>query len=428
MEGAVKGAPAWQSEWEIIGEPSTKSEGLIGNVARHGARTIARVGETALGLPADLLNAALSGVNALQKPITGESSKAIERIQETNPFTSQNLRKRISGGLERNVLGEGYLEPQGDYEKLADSFVSDLTSILMPIGGAVGLAAKGGKIAKGAVKSAALASGLGNIAGFATKKITGSEKAGDVVRIGAMLGTALGGVPRMKEAASKGYQAVEQMIPDSLKVSTKPLNDAMWQAEKLMVPYKSTKGGKALTDYFKDTLGHAAGRTEEPLKNILEIDKGFNKVLSQNPSISYDVKKAKDLVKDAIDKTIQQAGRPDIHKAYVSARNLYRESVGAGQAQEWVKDVAHALPHHGSRLTRYTKMLLGIPAKVSGGVQEAARLLQVPEVKRYYMQTAKAAINKSRPAWIKGAHMLDKAVQKQEAKKPAWESEWEIID
>jgi hypothetical protein len=420
----------WQ--WKVIEDtpdiPTTSNPVLEAAkyVGRHPARTLARAGEAAVGLPGDLANMALSGVNLLQKPITGQNSEIIETIQQKNPFTSQKIRENITQPLEKNVLPEGYLTPQGKYEELADSFVSDLASILMPVGGAAGLAAKGGKLGKGAVKSAIAVSGLGNVAGFLTKNITGSEKLGDAVKIGTMLGTSLIGIPGMKDMASKGYQSVESMTPDTLKVSTRPLNQAMYEAEKIMAPYRSTKGGKALMDYFKDTLSQVADRPEEKLKTIIELDKGFNKVLWQNPAISYDVKKAKDLIKGAIDSTIKSSGRPDIHQAYKSASTLYREASSAKGAQEWVNGVAHSLPRHGNILSRSARMLLGLPGKAINTAQETARLLEIPEVKRYYMQAAKAAFDRSKPAWIKAANMMSKAVEKQAPIEENWQ--WKVID
>lgn len=431
MDEKVIGSPSWESEWEVVGDDSPSA---LSSVARHGARTLARVGETALGLPGDVANLALSGANLAQRPFTGQWSPEIAKIQESNPFTSRKLRENITQPLEKNVLPEGYLTPQSKGEELADNFVSDLTSILAPTG-ALGLAGKGAKLTKGALASAAATSGLGNLAGWATKKLGGSEQTGDLVKVGTMLGVSLAGVPRMRDAASKLYDKVEQLIPESLNVSTEPLINVVGEAKKLIQPHASTRGGKALSDYLNDTLLNIAKEGEQKLKTILELDKGFNKVVSQNPAIAYDVKKARDLVREAIDKTIKQSGRPDIVKSYRSAQTLYREASRASEAQDWAKQVAHSLPSHGNKFARYTKMLLGLPAQgakalhaTGEGIEEAIRLFNIPEVRGYWTQAGKAAFGKSRPAWIKAAHMLDKSVQKHEVPETGWQSQWEVID
>jgi hypothetical protein len=380
-------------------------------IGRHPARTLARVAETAAGLPGDLANVALSGVNLIQRPFTGKSSETIENLQQNNPFTSQSIRENITKPLEKNVLPEGYLTPQGKSEKLADDFISDITTLLMPATGAAGFAAKGGKLAKGALKSAAVTSGLGNIAGFLTKNITGSEGAGNTVKAITMLGTSLVGIPGMKQASGRAYNQVENMIPESLQSSTQELAKAMNKAENIMAPYRSTKGGKALLDYFQHTLEPITTSPETKLKSIIELDKGFNKVIAQNPSIAYDVKAAMDVVKGAIDKTIQQSGRSDIYNAYKSAKRLYSESFKAQEAHEWIQDVAKSTPKTLTKLKDTTKFLLGIPAKTKQGIEEATRQLSIPEVRRYWVQASKAALQNSRPAWIKAANMLDKKVE-----------------
>jgi hypothetical protein len=422
-------------------EPAQLSESSDASVLRHGARTLARAGETALGLPGEIVNLGLSGANLAHRGLTGEWSPTIETAKKYVP-TTETARKYITEPLEKSVLPEGYLTPKGQYEQLADDFVSDLVSIITPAG-ALGALGKGAKLAKGAVASAAAVSGLGNIAGWATKKLGASQQAADTVKAGTMLGVSLGGLPRMRDAASKLYDKVENLVPATLEVSTKPLSDVIKPIEKLIAPHASTKGGKALSDYLNDTFKSIANPKgiKKPtfgpakLKDIIELDKGFNKVVSQNPSIAYDVKKARDMLKDAIETTIQQSGRPEILKSYRSAQTLWREANRASEAQEWVQSLAHSMPTHGHKLSRYTKMLLGVPLAVARGItqsgeniKEALRLFSVPEVRRYWFQAARAAVGKSRPAWIKAANMLDKSVQKNEPQQTLQPGQFQFID
>src|SRR5580692_725513 len=116
--------------WELVEETPQESPGL-NSVARHGARTVARAAETALGLPGDLASLALSGVNLAHKGITGEYSPSIETAQGYLP-TAEKIRQKVTTPLEKNVLPEGYLTPKDEYEQLADNLVSDFVSIITP--------------------------------------------------------------------------------------------------------------------------------------------------------------------------------------------------------------------------------------------------------------------------------------------------------
>lgn len=427
--------------WEIVEEAplSNQTKSSAADIVRHGARTIARAGETALGLPGDLAHLALSGVNLAHKGITGEWSPEIETAKSYLP-TAQNIRKNVTKSLEEKILPEGYLTPQGEYEKLADDFVSDLVSILTPTG-AAGLLGKGSKALKGVAKGAALTSGLGNTAGFLTKKLGGSEGMADAVKAGTMLGTSLLGAPRMKKTAIDLYEKVAQEVPSSLKVSTKPLQNAVREAEKLMVGHESTKGGQALRDYFKDTMNQFLDYPEIDLASVIQADKGLNKVASQNPAIWKDVLRAKNAVSDGIMKTIKQSGRPDLSDAYETAKTLYAESLKSSKIQDWINNTAKTAFKHPISIP--TAVVLGITnpdllpkvalaatgvgtANVIGSIiKRIPGILNSKQVQRYYMQAISAAGRNSRPAFIKASHMLDKEIDKEPGTP---EEVWELVD
>jgi hypothetical protein len=198
------------------------SKGLKYGV-RTGLRTAARAGEAALGLPGDI---ASTGLSLLNKAVNVPHLETIQGVLPTSSNIKENVTKRLTGE---------YLEPQTKGEELYDDIVSDIASLMLPIGGKIPF--------KRAIGTAL----GGNLAGFLTKKITGSEIAGEGVKIGTMLlGSSAGGrralTKQMKksypvsEALAKGEKLNIEGVPRKLKEFKRELRLAPEDVQKHLAP------------------------------------------------------------------------------------------------------------------------------------------------------------------------------------------------
>jgi hypothetical protein len=418
-----------------------------GGLLRHGVRSAARAGEAALGIPGDLANLALSGVNLAHKGITGEWSPGIENAQKANPLTTEKLRQNVTEPIAKKLGAD--ITPHNEYEQVADRFVSEVASILTPTG-VLGALGKGAKLGSKAVKGAVAASGLGNLAGFATKKWTGSELAGDVVHGITMLGTSLGLNGGMKKHAGQMYDTSKEIGKD-IQLSTNPLIKGVTLTEDLLEAKAATKGGKALGDFLDKSAKKMANRGFLTGVDAIDLNQGLNKVVSQNPSIAQDAPNALNSIRKAIDTTLKQAHNPDFYNTYKGADALYRETHKASRIQDFIKDISKSTHLDKGAAGILVAKLFGIGshyipdiatmapgAAVLGGIYGLGSLikripgLSDPTIKRYYVQAIKAAANESRPGVIKALHGIEKYARGkdlgesiQNRSKPA---RWERLD
>jgi hypothetical protein len=436
----------WQ--WEVVEEnqePIAQREMPVATVTRGLARTAARASEAALGVPGDIASSLLSLGNLAYNKATGEQSP-LGNVSDYLP-TSKNIKEYGTKTIEKALLPKDYLEPQGEGEQLADNIISDFSSIIMPVGGALGLAGKGGKIAKGAVKSAAISSGLGNIAGFLTKNITGNEGAAEGVKAGTMLLTSLVGSPRMINKAQELYEKAKGLVPETAQVTTKPIGDALNKIDKLLVGQKENRGGKALQSFLESEAHKIANTSSASVDDIIRFKQGFNKYLRENPSLR-DVGDATKQLREGINHTIDAYGKtnPSFLNAYRSADQLYSEALKSNKLQDFIASSTKKIASKGLK-TKGVLQLLGLgsyaakalpalgAASVAGAVtypiaeiyKRIPGLLEKPAVRRYYAQTLKQAAKGSRPGVIKAVIGLDKAIEKEERDTETnWQ--WEVID
>jgi hypothetical protein len=443
MENTTPGRYELLDDRESIATPDTRESGL-GSLTRHTARTAARAGESALGVPGDIASGLLSLGNLAYTKATGEESP-LSGAQDYLP-TSAKIKEYITKPLEKALLPQNYLEPQGEGEKLVDDIISDFTSIIMPIGGAIGLVGKGGKIAKGAAKTAALSSGLGNIAGFLTKNITGDESKGEGVKAGTMLLTSLVGAPRMIQKAQQLYDQAKGLAPETARVTTKPIADALNKIDQLLVGQKENKGGKALQSFIETEAHKLVNNPSATVDEIIRLKQGFNKFARENRAIK-DVGDASKQLRDGINGAIDVYGKtnPSFLNTYRAADQLYSEALKSNKVQDFIVDATKKIASKGLK-TKGVLQILGLgeyaakalPALALAGTVGAATypvaalykripgFLQKPAVRRYYMQTLKEAAKGSRPGVIKAVMRLDKAISDEEM--PSSTGRYEILD
>jgi hypothetical protein len=201
--------------------PPEQPEESSYNPLRHLQRSESRALETIGGAPKAGLNImeslyglipeSLRNEGIISKALPGGSvfapllSKAYEVGSGLLP-SSENIREEIA-----TRYPQGYLEPKNEYEQASDEFVQDLTSYLNPIGGGAFKVGKALKVALGS-----------NLLGFATKKVTGSEKLGNAVKVGSVLFSTLQGFtpPDLIKEAEELYEKAGKSIKPGQRVSS----------------------------------------------------------------------------------------------------------------------------------------------------------------------------------------------------------------
>jgi hypothetical protein len=280
-------------QWQEMEDEPTQAEGS--QIGRHVARTTARAVEGVLGVPGDLINLGLSGLNAVTRGVTGKWDPDIEKVQNYLP-TTKNLREHVTPAIAKGLGAEEILTPQSDTEKQGDRFVSELTSILTPAGVA-GVAGKGAKLGLKAVGKAAAIAGSGNAAGWLTRVVTGSEAAGDAVHGATQVLTSLGLNGTMRKASSKLYDELKE---SEAIVTNGPLLKGLKEASEALTSRVATKGGKALSTFLKKSALPLANKVSIEPDELTRLNKGLSSVLKQNPFASESLKNVKDVLGKAL--------------------------------------------------------------------------------------------------------------------------------
>lgn len=236
------------SRWTVVEkfperiEPEEESRGQY--LLRGAARTASRAAETAIGLPKAIMNVAEGAYNLIPESLRSFakdtssygfpgtpfaeniSGKLWEGISNILP-SSQGTRETIGAAAEALGAPKGYLEPETEDQKYYDELIQDFTSYILPPGGIT----KAGGIAKGAYKAATRVIPA-NLASYVTKKVTGNETLGNVVKVGTMLLSSIAGIKPidLEKRAEQGYDAVGQAIKEGERVAS---GDVLKYAEKL---------------------------------------------------------------------------------------------------------------------------------------------------------------------------------------------------
>jgi len=231
---------------EEVKEPTKMQE-----AKRHISRSLARSLETIGGMPGDIGSIAEMGTEYVlgkifptpEEPVPEQAAIEQERQRKVSE-ARQQLGER---GLEdefvppplpksqdvreitRAITGE-YLEPQNRAEKFADEVVSDVTALMLPIGGKFKavrpiLTALGANVAK----EVAAEAGVGEKGQFLTKMGT--------MFLGGMIGK-----KNIREIPKELYKKADELLPEGATVSASKLGKRVSDLEKIL-----KKGGTSPT-------------------------------------------------------------------------------------------------------------------------------------------------------------------------------------
>lgn len=390
--------------------------------ARNIARSAARAGEAALGTPGDIASGVLGlgemGAKALgaTKPtVFGELKKIIPTSETVKKYGTDTIAK---------FLPEGYLEPQGEYEKAADELISDFVSFITPAAGPLKLG----------VKSAGLIAGAGNAAKQFTKELDFGEGTQQAVKLGAMLITSLAGAPKLNAYKESLYEAARENLPEGAYVSAEHLLPSIKKAEKIATAGHIGAAEKEALEFLRSTEDKIRyGSKTMPLESVWQLKKDLNNWAFKSSKVA-ETKAAQQLLKpvrEGLNDTLKSARKsyPKFVDNLSMADEIHRAVNTSGPVGQFLRENVK----FDSLKSPLTSALLGmsyaagapvVKTALAAGLGKSVYLageaaLKSPQVRKYYANTINAAIKQNATALLKNTRLLDNALaQEQESEAP----------
>jgi hypothetical protein len=426
---------------------------------RQLARTGARIAESALGAPADILSGALGLGGVLEQATQGEPqilSQAHELARNYLP-TSENIRKYGTEKVAEQIAPEGYLDPQDEWEKQADNWVDLFAGIASPLTGAGRFTVKG---LSAAAKEGAKLATAGSVGKWAAESLGAGEGWQQAASTGAMLLTSLAGAPKMKEYASglyeKAKRAVSKNTPEEVemilkdlgpnapfnvsKVSRKGIKDfsarrlgaGMEKSRELIREGLSNDGKKIAQENLAEIAGKIS-KGKIPLSEVAAVKKSINENIykTSNRDAQRAAEEYLSPVKDALIDTIKESakGNPEFANNLLEADKIWaaikNEDIISTVLQKYIKTDINELknPLFISFLSGIAAVPLsfihpylgkaaataavGIPAYVT--VRAARVFYNSPQARQYYKDFAKSALKNNIPRMLRDIKKLDHA-------------------
>lgn len=415
----------------------SQPESYLGKAARVGLGALASGVSGLAGVPRNILDTANSLINLTRPEMTDEVREKLKSNPELERFATGNVipsgivpsSKQVKETI-GNALPDGYLNPQGETEESIQEFASDVGSLLFPLGGTT----KFGKAAKLA--------GVPNLAKFLTKKLGGSEELQEGVKIGTTLLSAFGMQDSLKDRAKKMYDKIEEIVPDTASISTKPIREVMDKVTKFSgrgnINVASKKavnevltaldeissgdriGIKDLIAFKQDmneSLTNAFKNHPRAGKYLSEITHGINNALKNNPEIPKNVGK---LLSDA--------------------DNIWIGVNAGNKASEFIKKYSEKLSKYSALTGIFSPItaIKGIGAGAAGALTSPAsasligftkNLANNSTVRNEYAKMIGGALKDSGPIFLKHAHKLNDALEKSQPKEyDSVGSRFKVID
>jgi len=465
-------------EVEMEFQSQEKEPGLVSEVGRHTGRSAARIAETALGMPGDILQAVTGlgkgGYGYLKDALFGETPEPEEvmdveaaPVEEESPkrvfglfknekpslaeniaglFGKEEAQERLKGfrekGLEGTVLPTSedfrnitkaitgdYLDPRGEGEEFADEVVSDVTALAVPLGGEF-------KLLKPALV------GLGaNIAKEGAKALGVGEKGQFYTKMGTMfLGTMLRKPGTVNKIPQELYKKSKALLPKEAEVSAKGLSNQLSNLKTQLkkggsAPYKQA----ALTkiDEIKKVIKNGNIRVDE----LTEFKKSINdigqskKIWEEGLTIGKKSKGVLKRVAGVVDDGIEQYGKqnPKFLDVYRKANESYAAIAQGNDSLRFIKSklVQHksvagvaggyallgAMFNPGAAATAAAGAAGTLGALYAGykPYQIASRMMKSPELRKYYFGILNSAIKEDSAAFSRNFNKLDDELKKKKS-------------
>lgn len=351
----------------------------------HGVgQTAARIGETIVGAPGDILSAGLGVANWATKdkhfPIP-----SYEQLQESLPVslpTSSQVRaftKEKTGGA---------LEPQSEPAKFANSIIETATSLAAP-GGLIGKGMKVGTALKGAA--------AGETFGYLAKALGGSNLTSGVAKaLGTLGGTTAFRGKELKELSKKNYEELASALPGN-SIPSKGLAKSI---EELRTKY--TVGDSPAKGFAQDRLAAIndaisgskidAGKLWNLKKNANEHFATANKA---ERKVLHDIISAEKEALKSIPNYEKLEMADDIHRAFIDSdkatKFIRSHAPSSLKYAPWLKGLFFAGSTATGKLPLVGAAYGGF--KIANEARMVSKFLNTSSGKKYYGDVLKAGFD-----------------------------------
>ena len=399
---------------------SPEGESYLGKAARVGIGALASGIGGLAGVPRSILDAANSAINLTRPEMTDDVRRNLEAHPDLASFATGNV---IPTGLTPSsedvkqtigkALPEGYLKPQGDTEESIQEFASDIGSLMFPLAGATKL----GKAAK--------ISGVPNLAKFLTKKLGGSEELQEGVKIGTTLLSAFGMQDSLKARAKKMYDKIEEIVPDSASISTKPIREVMDKATKFSGRGNINVASKKAVNEILSSLDEISSGNRIGIKDLIAFKQDMNESLTNafksHPRAGKYLSEITQGINNAL-KNNPEMPR-NVGKLLTDADNIWIGVNAGNKASEFIKKYSDKLSKYSALTGLFSPItaIKGIGAGAVGALTSPAsagligftkNLASNPTVRNEYAKMISGALKDSGPIFLKHAHKLNDALEK----------------
>lgn len=417
----------------------SKPESYLGKAARVGLGALASGVSGLAGVPRSFIDAANSLGNVFKPEIPEEFREKFKDNPELEKMlTSENKfyptgltpsSKQVKETIGK-ALPEGYLNPQGEAEESIHELASDIGSLMFPLTGATKL----GKAAKIA--------GVPNLAKYLTKKLGGSEELQEGVKLGTTLLSAFGMQDSLKTRAKKMYDKIEEIVPDSASISTKPIREVMDKVTKFSGRGNINVASKKAVNEVLTALDEISSGNRIGIKDLIAFKQDMNESLTNAFKNHPRAGKYLSEITQGINNALKNNPEipKNVGKLLTDADNIWIGVNAGNKASEFIKRYSDKLSKYSALTGLFSPItaIKGIGAGAVGALTSPSsagligftkNLANNPTVRNEYAKMIGGALKDSGPIFLKHAHKLNDALEKSQPKEyESTGSKFKIID
>lgn len=376
---------------KILSTPNPESS--LQSALRIGTGLASKALKTAVDIPTNVAktvgglgNLSIAGVNKLTSSLGLPEQEYLET--ENIPKLSSYIVKP----LEKGLLPERYTKPRGEIEKKAHEFVSDVTSLMIPLGTSMKLG-----------KAAAVA-GAGGLSKWASQRIGAGEGTQEGVKLGTMLATSLLGPSNIKNYMKDSYKLAEEALPqEGAFVAAHNLEKNIASLEKTFSHGEMTPS-KA---FMRDRINAIKGKIKDDkinIKDVWELKRNINEHIHEL-SKPYGVEKQLPVLTRSLNEILGEYGSQNTSfgKAFHTAEDVFKGINKASSVNAFLQK--HVSADKIGKITagmllgyispQTTASLVGSSLAVREGVKIFERFKNSPEIQKYYAKIVSSAAHKN---------------------------------
>lgn len=391
---------------------------------RGAARTSSRIGETIGGLPGDLLNLLGKATTYGVEKLAGEekAQKFKETLESTAPFkllpTSESIRERMASAT------RGYTEPKSENEQYLDELTQLATAIYSP--------------GKDPIKFKSLATSIGKAFGKSGAAVGAKETAKGfgatpeqqlATETGTLLLTSLIRPGAANKYAGKLYKDAQAQIPKGVTINTGKLVKDLAKTETELLKGETTATKKKVLDSLENLKNKSAKGKISPVE-LTDFYKDINETLSSKNLFDQFggmskleqklLRQRYDLLRNDIRNTLQEYGKinPKFYNSWSKANEVYSTVAQSKRVSNFIKKNANK-GIAGALFGAAEFPAAIVPAAKAAGAGYAGlktgeimyRIAKSPELKKFYSDTLKFALEENVPAMNQSLKKLEKSLE-----------------